>query len=59
MEITYLQAVRQRVALSDAERYISYVKQDLKNGKLVSASVYTNAAIRKLQTLNTKFMEAA
>ena len=54
METTYLQAVRQRVALSDAERYISYAKQDLKDGKLTSASVYTNAAIRKVQTLNTK-----
>ena len=51
MEPNYLQAVRQRVALNDAERYIAYAKQDLKNGKPVSAAVYTNAAIRKLQSI--------
>lgn len=52
MEPNYLQTVRQRVALNDAERYIAYAKQDLKDGKPVSAAVYTNAAIRKLQSLN-------
>jgi hypothetical protein len=49
---TYLETVRQRVALNDAEKYISYVKQDLKDGKTVSATIYTNAAIRKLQSVN-------
>ncbi len=49
---TYLETVRQRVALDDAEKYISYVKQDLKDGKAVSAAIYTNAAIRKLQSAN-------
>jgi len=48
---TYLQTVRQRVALNTAERYIAYAKQDLKGGKPVSATVYTNAAIRKLQSI--------
>lgn len=47
---TYLQAVHQRVALKEAERYISYALSDLKAGKPASVVVYTNAAIRKLQS---------
>lgn len=49
---TYLQAVHQRVALREAERYIAYALQDLKADKPASVAVYTNAAIRKLQSLN-------
>ena len=48
---TYLTSVQQRVALRDAERYISYVLQDLKSGHHVSAQVYAQAAIRTLQSL--------
>jgi len=44
MASEYMRKVHQRVALYDAEKYLSYARQDKKDGKRLSAAIYTRMA---------------